>query len=165
MVQSPSDNTPNRVCELVVNLDDTPGEVVGHATATLLHEGALDVWTTPITMKQGRPGVMLSVLAPLDQRNATARRLLELTGSFGVRYRAWDRLVLDRTMENIATPLGDVAVKVGSLEGHAICAKPEFREVVKLAEQSGVSVKRASDLAHGAAAARIADADSQGGSQ
>jgi len=155
MAKPPPDNTPVRVCELVVNLDDVTGEVIGHAAQTLLEEGALDVWTSIITMKHGRPGTLLSVLTSCDLRDAPARRLLELTGSFGVRYREWDRLVLDRTMQTVSTALGDVPVKVGSLDGKPIAAKPEFREVVKLAQTHGVSIPQASNLTRGAAASLI----------
>ena len=48
---------------LEANLDDTTGEEVGHAIARLLAAGALDAFATPITMKKGRPGVVLTVLA------------------------------------------------------------------------------------------------------
>ncbi len=37
------------------NLDDATGELVGEAIASLLAEGALDAWATPVTMKRGAP--------------------------------------------------------------------------------------------------------------
>ena len=147
-------DSPTRVVELVVNLDDTTAEVVGDAVQTLLDEGALDVWTTPIHMKKQRPGVMLSVLCPADPpeaAQATARRILELTGSFGVRFRAWDRLVLDREHVTAATRLGDVPIKLGRLDGRLVTAQPEFEAVKQRALAAGVSVREAMDAARAAA--------------
>ena len=49
--------------ELVVleaNVDDLTGELAGHAIQALLAAGALDAWAAPITMKKGRPGLVVS---------------------------------------------------------------------------------------------------------
>ncbi len=143
--------TPHRVVELVVNLDDVTGEVIGHAVQTLLDEGALDVWTTAIQMKKQRPGVQLSVLAREAHAAATARRVLELTGSFGVRYRPWDRLVLDREHQQVDTPYGPLPVKVGSLEGQPIAVRPEFEPARAAAQHAGVPVRTVLDAAAQAA--------------
>ena len=148
----PPDPTPTRVCEIVANLDDTTGEIIGDAADTLLAAGALDVWTTPMSMKKGRPGVMLSVLCRPDDRRATARRVLRLTGSFGVRYRHWDRLVLDRRFVEVDTPLGPVTVKIGELDGFMVTAQPEFESVCRLAAAAGLTPRQALD--HAVAAAR-----------
>ncbi|MEL7087087.1 MAG: nickel insertion protein [Planctomycetota bacterium] len=146
-------DSPTRVVELVVNLDDTTGEVIGDATATLLNEGALDVWTTPIQMKKQRPGVMLSVLCPAEPpevAQAMARRVLELTGSFGVRFRDWNRLVLDRQHVTVKTSYGEVAVKVGRLDGRVVVAQPEFDAARALARAADVPVRAVMDAARAA---------------
>lgn len=148
------EDSPTRVVELVVNLDDVAGEVVGDAVGTLLAEGALDAWTTPIQMKKQRPGVMLSVLCPPEPPEVAqvmARRILELTGSFGVRFREWDRLVLDRQHVTASTRLGEVPIKIGRLDGRLVTAQPEFDAVKKLAESAGVTVREAMDAARAAA--------------
>ena len=151
---------PTRVVELVVNLDDVTGEVIGQACETLLAEGALDVWTAAIQMKKQRPGVQLSVLTREDDAAPTARRVLELTGSFGVRYRAWDRLVLEREHETVATPYGTLPVKVGRLEGQPVSARPEFEPARVAAAAAGVPVRTVLDAI---AAARSATPDNSDG--
>ncbi|XAM00902.1 DUF111 family protein [Phycisphaeraceae bacterium D3-23] len=143
MAQTLGDNTPTRVVELVVNLDDATGEAVGRACAALLDAGALDVWTTAITMKHGRPGVMLSVLAAEDAHEQFARLVLETTGSFGVRSRPWDRVVLERDWVDATTRLGPVRLKVGRLDGAVVSVKPEFADVERLASSAGVSIGEA----------------------
>ena len=150
-----ADQTPERVVELVVNLDDTTGELVGHAIDELMQQGALDAWATPITMKKGRPAVMLSALVNQDDREPLAEQMLTLTGSFGVRYRAWDRLTLDRDWHERSTRLGPIKLKAGALGGKTLAVKPEFDDVVRLAEMAGVSVAEAHRAAQAAADALL----------
>lgn len=145
-----------QVCELCVNLDDVSAEVVGSATQALLADGALDVWTTAIQMKKQRPGVMLSVLCHAAKQQNFAVRIIELTGSFGVRFRMWDRLTLDRRHETLATRFGDIRVKVGSLDGRVLVAQPEYEDVRSRAEISGRPVRDVLLAAQAAADAWLA---------
>lgn len=144
--------TAEQVVEMAANLDDASGEIVGAAVEALLAEpGVLDVWTTAIAMKKDRPGVMLSLLCESAATQGVARRMIELTGTFGVRHRAWARTVLERRHETVRTELGEVRVKVGTLEGDVLVAKPEFEDVRALAEEKGVSVRAAMETARAAA--------------
>ncbi len=87
LTATPTDATPRAVVEIVANLDDATGEALGDAAQTLLAEGALDVWTAAIQMKKQRPGVMLSILSREADAARLGLRIMELTGSFGVRHR------------------------------------------------------------------------------
>ena len=140
-----SDDTEaaTRVIELCVNLDDATGEAVAAVTEALMSAGALDAWTTAIGMKKQRPGVMVSCLAAEPDADALARVLLHETGSFGVRHRAWERTLLERTFTEIPTDLGDVRVKVGRLDGRVVVAKPEHDDVAALALEAGLTVREA----------------------
>ena len=141
-----------QVVELATNLDDASGEVVGCAVRMLLQTpGVLDVWTTAIAMKHDRPGVMLSVLCEAEAAEPVADRVIELTGTFGVRHRRWERTVLDRRHEQVQTALGPVRVKLGERDGRVLVAKPELADVQALAEAHGVSVRRAMEMARAAA--------------
>jgi hypothetical protein len=152
-----NDNTPTQVVELAVNLDDITGEQAGAAIDRLMAAGALDAWATPITMKKGRPGICLSVLARETDRDALAKQLLADTGSFGVRVRSWDRLVLERDWHTRDTRLGTIKLKAGSLHGQPITVKPEFDEVRALADAANVSLNDAQRVASGAADALLAE--------
>lgn len=129
-------DSPNQVAELVVNLDDAPGETVGHAIATLMSEGALDAWWTPIGMKKNRPAVMLSTLVRLEDQKRFEKRILELTGSFGLRARTWQRTTLQRRHETVDTPFGQARAKIGSLDGHDIVARGEHDDAAQLANDT-----------------------------
>jgi len=144
-------SSPGRVAELVVNLDDTTPEVIGQAVDALLAEGALDAWTTPIGMKKNRPGVMLSVLCREEDRARTAERVLRLTGSFGVRHRVWDRTVLDRAVHTLQTRLGEIEIKVGSRDGRAVVAQPEWASVLEAADRKGITPRETMAAATAAA--------------
>lgn len=144
------DESVRQVVEVAANVDDVTGEVAGHAIAQLLDDGALDAWATPITMKKGRPALTIALLAVAEDRDRLARRLIELTGSFGVRYRPWDRLVLDRRHQTVQTTFGPVRVKVGSLGGDDVAAKVEFDDAAALADSAGVPVRVVIDAANAA---------------
>ena len=49
------------------NLDDLNPQVFGYVMDRLFAEGALDVFGTPVQMKKGRPGMVLTVLARPEQ--------------------------------------------------------------------------------------------------
>jgi uncharacterized protein (TIGR00299 family) protein len=56
------------VVELKCNLDDMTPEAIGYATQLLLDSGALDVYTTPVTMKKNRPAVLLTCLSAPERQ-------------------------------------------------------------------------------------------------
>jgi hypothetical protein len=144
-----------QVVELSANLDDVTAEIVGEAVERLLDEGAVDVWCTPILMKKQRPGVMVSLLCLERDQEHLTRRLIELTGTFGVRRRLWDRLVLARRHESVDTPFGPIRLKIGVMDHKPILAKPEFEDVREAAEEHGVPLRVVMDAARVAAEAWI----------
>ncbi|QDU70297.1 nickel insertion protein [Mucisphaera calidilacus] len=137
----PEGESPSQVAELVVNLDDAPGETVGNAINTLMDAGALDAWWTPIGMKKNRPGTMLSVLVRTDDQTRFEQLLLELTGSFGLRSRTWQRAVLDRRHETVTTPFGTARVKIGSRDGIDLVARGEHDDAARCAAESNTPLR------------------------
>jgi hypothetical protein len=130
-----------QVWQIDANLDDMSPELCGPASDAVFAAGALDVWWTPITMKKGRPALMLSALATDQTRGAVAQAILRETTTIGVRFAARDRLVLARTTREVATPFGPIPVKVA--HGDAVWnAAPEFEACAAAARQHGVPVKR-----------------------
>src|SRR5205085_5881603 len=93
---------------LETNLDDVPGEVVGHCYDLLLAAGALDVYSTPIFMKKNRPGVLLSVLAPEAVLPALEEILFRETTTFGIRRYPVQRHKLHRRACTVTTIWGPV---------------------------------------------------------
>ena len=114
---------PNgRVVELRANIDDMTGEDLAFACDRLRAAGALDVSLAPLTMKKGRPGHLLIVLAPPEQADALAAAILRETSTFGVRRVDCARYELAREIQP-----GDIRVKVG--RGYGVeKSKPEFAD-------------------------------------
>jgi len=120
------------------NIDDMTGEALGYVLERLMEEGALDAWFTPIYMKKGRPGILLSVLCRPDDAQYLRTLLLRETSTLGVRWSSMDREVTERHWCRVETRWGAVRTKVKSLNGQAIAAKPEYEDCARLAREHGV---------------------------
>jgi len=129
------------VVELSANLDDCTGEVIAAAAAKLLEAGALDAWASPIMMKKGRCGWMVSALClPADAGRIEGVLLTETT-TFGVRKRLCRRGKLTRRHETVETAYGPVRIKVGARGGRDVTASPEFEDARAAAEAHGAAVR------------------------
>jgi uncharacterized protein (TIGR00299 family) protein len=126
---------------LEANLDDCPGQLVARAIEACLEEGALDAWAAPLTMKKGRPGILLGALAPAGRREPVARAILRETTTLGVRRYAVRRDELEREVVPVETMYGPVRVKVGRLDGREIGAHPEYEDCAARARERGVAVR------------------------
>ncbi len=129
------------VWQLEINLDDCPGQLVARALEVALEAGALDVWATPVTMKKGRPGLVVGALAEESRRDAVALALLFETTTIGVRALPVQRLELERALVPVETEYGAVRVKVATLAGAALSAHPEYEDCAARAREHRVSVK------------------------
>jgi pyridinium-3,5-bisthiocarboxylic acid mononucleotide nickel chelatase len=132
----------SKLLVLEANLDDCNPEWIASLVPVLLEQGALDVWQTPIIMKKGRAGLLLSVLAPETLADVLRETIFRGTTTFGIRYYSVQREVLERRFEQVATPYGEVPVKVGLYKGEAITRSPEHDACEALAKAHGVTVKQ-----------------------
>ena len=98
---------------LEANLDDATGEQVADTLQALFDAGAADAWVTPVLMKKGRPGQVISALADAALAPQMRRVLLDEAGSFGVRSSSVDRFASSRTVEEVSIEGRTVRVKVG----------------------------------------------------
>ncbi len=126
---------------LDTNIDDSTGELLGHAIRALEKSGALDVWIVPTVTKKGRPGYVLSALARPEDRDAVARAFFDSTTSVGLRETRVLRTPRPRRVENVKTKYGIVPVKISAGDGATPTVKPEFDVCEKLAREAGVSVR------------------------
>jgi hypothetical protein len=135
------------VLVLEVTLDDAPPQVVAYAAERLFAEGALEVYTTPVHMKKGRTGHLLTVLARPDRLDALAGVLLRETTTLGLRYRREGRIELERVTVSVATAFGPVRVKVGTLHGVPLKAWPEYEDCARLARKQSIPLKHVQEAA------------------
>ena len=112
------------VLEVRCNVDDLDPRVWPSVVAALLDAGALDAWLQPITMKGGRPAILLSALLRRSSFDAVTSEIFRSTPTFGVRWHRVDREELDRAFVRVQVAGCDVSVKVGSRGGEVITAQP-----------------------------------------
>ena len=132
----------DQVAVIETNLDDISGEQIGFATEQLWKAGALDVFTTPVQMKKGRPGVLLTVLAQPVDRQRLERVLFDETGTLGVRYRQQERSVAMRRIIKVETEFGLVSGKLSTLPNGEIDFSPEYEDCKTLAQQHGLRLNQ-----------------------
>lgn len=126
---------------LSANVDDLTGELAAHALAKLLEAGALDAWAAPVTMKKGRPGLVLSALCPAALLGAVEAVFLRETSSIGLRRHAVSRVERPRELVEVDTDFGPIPVKVSRGPYGPAQVKPEFDACVRAAAQHGVPVR------------------------
>ncbi|HET9993174.1 MAG TPA: nickel pincer cofactor biosynthesis protein LarC [Kofleriaceae bacterium] len=154
VLSEPSTARAETVWQIEANIDDMSGELCAAAAEAILAAGALDTWWTPITMKKGRPALVLSALTSTAQRDAVIAAILRETTTIGVRFTAYDRVALARETVEVATPYGAIPIKLAKDGDIVRNAAPEYEACAAAAKQHGVPVK----LVYAAAVAAYAKA-------
>ena len=146
--QSPDHNTAHThhhttqtVTVLETALDDLSPQLLAAVAEQALAAGALDVMLTPVIMKKGRPGTLLTVLANPADSHTLEHLILRETTTLGVRIREDHRSCLDRTHTTVQTPFGPIRIKLGSLSGEELNAAPEFEDCRTAATEHNVPIK------------------------
>ena len=123
------------------NLDDLNPQVYGYFAEKALAAGALDVFTTPVQMKKGRPGTLLTLLCKPEN----ARKLTDLvfaeTTTFGLRSYTAERRILPREWQRVQTRFGEVRMKIARANGKVLQVSPEYEDCRKLAEEKKVALR------------------------
>ena len=127
------------IIELNCNVDDMSAEDMAYATKALIENGAKDAFVTPVIMKKGRSGMLLTVLCTAIDKEKFVSLIFKHTSTIGIRVKETERIILNRHEETVHTKLGDVRVKYS--EGYGVKReKPEFEDLRKLAEENNISI-------------------------
>jgi uncharacterized protein (TIGR00299 family) protein len=139
--EAPASGEVETIIELETNLDDLNPQLYDTVFDRLFAAGAVDATLAPVIMKKGRPGNVLSVLAPGAQAEAVLAVLFAETTALGVRTREVQRRILPRRFASVRINGEDVRIKVADLgPGHSKAA-PEYEDCKRVAERSGRPVK------------------------
>ena len=122
-------------------VDDLTPEIIGYVIEQGIAAGALDVMTTPALMKKNRPGHLITALCRPEDAERISSLLLRETSALGVRMRQERRRIMQRRFETVATPWGDVRVKIGMLNGEVANVAPEYEDCRRIAQEHGVPLK------------------------
>jgi uncharacterized protein (DUF111 family) len=123
------------------NIDDMNPQIYPAVVERLLRLGAMDAWTSPVIMKSGRPGCVLSALIPAGLLSAAAQTILTETTTIGLRYGTVNRVMLSRRMAGVETPYGNITIKVAHYGDTVFNAAPEYSECAAAAMRTGTPVK------------------------
>jgi uncharacterized protein (TIGR00299 family) protein len=140
---------------LEANIDDMTPELAPWVVERLLGAGASDAWLTPVHMKKGRPGIILSVLCPPGRDAAVREVLWRETSTLGVRGLPVRKWMLERRMVEVDLEGGKARVKLGLDRGRVVNVAPEFADCARLAEQTGQPLKEVMARAQAAAIAAL----------
>ncbi|MCS5698270.1 nickel pincer cofactor biosynthesis protein LarC [Cyanobium sp. FGCU-52] len=134
------------VLQQQAQIDDATPEDLAFLIEELRRAGALEVFSQPVAMKKGRPGVLLTVLAP-PATGPDLRRVWWRHGtSLGVREQEQRRWCLPRRSGVVDTPLGPVRIKWAFLPDGRRRAKPEHDDLVALARRHDSSLEQVRSL-------------------
>ncbi len=133
--------TSESVTVLEANVDDLNPQVFGYVMDRMLEQGALDVFVVPVQMKKNRPGTLLTILCKPESASTLIEMLFTETTTLGVRRREESRQTLARRWESVATPWGDVRIKIASMNGTVTNYAPEYEDCRKLAAEHQVPLK------------------------
>lgn len=130
----------DEMIELETNVDDMTAEQISFASEMLFEAGAVEVFTTPVTMKKSRPGTMITALCRESDRDSVVNAFFKHTSTIGIREKSIKRHVLTRTVETVSTRYGDVRLKKST--GYGVSKeKYEFDDIARIAKENNLSIK------------------------
>lgn len=157
--ENTAETSSDTVAVLETNIDDMNPEFYQHLFARLFQAGALDVFLTPVQMKKGRPGVLLTALARPDTLQSLTSIVFAETTTLGMRWRIENRVTASRSEVLVVLPEGQIRVKCGyasSLTGSQTLS-PEIDDCIQAAEQSGLPLKHIYEAARNEARRILAE--------
>jgi len=136
------------------NIDDMSPQVVGYVMDRAFELGALDCYLTHTQMKKNRPGLLLSVLCRLDEREKFLQMIFAETTTIGARSYQVLRRALARETVRVETQFGAIDVKVAYLNdganNGAVNVMPEFEQCRTAAKRAGVPLREVQDAVRAA---------------
>lgn len=157
------DNVPNLLRSIVIDstlenpitenivlletqIDDMNPELLSYICSQILElEGVHEVFLTPILMKKGRSGSLLSVICTPESSDHSCAYILNNSTSLGIRKTLQTRQLLKREVKPFATPWGTVMLKIAFLPNGSQRMKPEFEDCQVLASNTGITISEIYD--------------------
>lgn len=132
-----ADVAVDEVFQIECNIDDLNPQVYPHLIDKLLRTGALDAYLTAVNMKKGRPGTLITVIAPHEALEVLRRTIYTETTTLGLRLRTVSRERLDRSFVTVCVDGRDIRIKQGVFLDGEVTAQPEYEDCARAARESG----------------------------
>ena len=133
------------VVVIETNIDDMNPQHFERVFEVLFERGALDAYVQPVQMKKTRPGFLLTVLCEEDALETIADTIFHETTTIGFRITRAQRRCLDRVVTTVATPYGEIRVKIAKWKGEACNIHPEYEDCLATARRLSLPLKTIHD--------------------
>ena len=108
--------------------------------------GVLDVSMYPLIMKKNRPGHCIRVLCTQESVDNISAKLMELTGTLGIRVFPVLRHKSVREVETRQVTIGQesypIRVKISRHHSKIISIKPEYEDLKQISKLTGLTLER-----------------------
>ena len=125
--------------QLQTNIDDMNPEIYPYVLEKLYDVGINDAWLTNVIMKQGRPGIQLTVLLESEILQQVKEIIFKETTTIGFRYTRVQREILPRKILHVDSPWGKIQVKQIELNNEKKIF-PEYSECQRIARTHKISI-------------------------
>ncbi len=119
------------------NMDDINPQLIPHLIEKVIAAGATDAFVTPVLMKKGRPGFLLTVLMSEPALEKISNVIFSQSTTLGLRIQTIRRSKIHRDVKTFSTSLGDVKAKESSVDGKKRITA-EFEECKRIADEKGL---------------------------
>ncbi|MFX1569509.1 MAG: nickel pincer cofactor biosynthesis protein LarC [Promethearchaeota archaeon] len=144
-----------QVSILETDVDDISGEILGNFISTLAKEHILDIQILPSTTKKNRTGQVIKVICHPEFTFKIIEKIIKELGTLGVRFNIINRVCIDRKIENKSIDINgknfEIDYKVSFIESEKgiqiINIKPEYEDLKKISDDTGIPVKKIQLLA------------------
>ncbi len=134
-------NAYEDIQQIECNIDDMNPQLYPNIIEMLFSAGALDAYTCAITMKKGRPGTLLSVIANIENIPRLRDIIYSQTTTLGIRIFNITRDKLDRKYEKVSAYGEEIRIKIGYLNNNIINIQPEFEDCREAANKLNIPLK------------------------
>ncbi len=127
--------------QLECNIDDMNPQLYPGIIEMLLDAGALDAYISAITMKKGRPGNLITVIANIEKIPGLKNIIYNNTTTLGLRIFTISREKLRRKYESVFVFEQEIKIKIGYFNNNIVNIQPEFEDCRKAAGKLNISLK------------------------
>ncbi len=139
------------VCLVETVVDDISGEVIGNLIERLSSGMVKDIIVIPGITKKNRPSNLIRIICDHSKLNSVVTCLFMETGTLGASIQDISRVSSPRSLVTMMVRVSglDFRIRVKITKGSdskLVSFKPEFDDVKQVAQQTGLSVKKALEL-------------------
>ncbi|TFF88706.1 MAG: LarC family nickel insertion protein, partial [Promethearchaeota archaeon] len=143
-----------KIALLETNVDDVSGEEIGNFINIMENKEILDIHVIQGITKKNRPSYIIKVLCHPKDVSSNIGKIIEELGTLGVRVSIIDRFCVDRVLKesqiNIFDKIYEFSYKLSYFETYGekyiVNVKPEFEDLKKISNNTGVSLKKLKEL-------------------